>query len=463
MPSFSPGRWFSSQSGNVSVMFALFSVPIVMMAGSGVDLMMHERERVGLQDALDSGLIAAAALAQPQDAETTVRSYINAAGFRDYTLTVTEKKTVSSRNVVATATKPISTTFMKLASINTLNVTATGSSEEAYKNIELSFVLDLSGSMHSGKPSRIDTLRPAAKNFIDQLLNDKTKSYTTISLIPFAGQVNVGYAAFDAFKGSASLRTHDRSSCFNNLENTYTEAIPDFATTPQVPQFSTWAATKNVINGKTFDPWNCPTEETSISYLSNDAMALKARIDGYHLFDGTGTHISMKWGLHLLDPGFRTLLSNAKAQGVTLASPGFTDRPADWGDSKTLKVIVLMTDGEVVAQQRPKIVNPPRADYTPDPAGVYPQFPANGSSGTYNENKLSDTKAIENMVAACTAAKNRGVVIYAIGFEVPAGNFTTKLQGCASGADKYYAAKTSDISKIFEDVARSITPLRLTN
>ncbi len=444
-------------------MFGLLCVPLVLIAGGGVDLMIHERERVKLQDALDAGLIAAGALAQPKAAESTIRSYIDAAGFRGYTLSVSEQRTPTSRNVTATATKPVATTFMKLARIETMLASASGSSEEAYRNIELSFVLDLSGSMHSGKPSRIEALRPAAKTFIDQLLNPKTKDYTTISLIPFAGQVNVGASAFDAFMGSPSLRTHDRSSCFNNLETTFTEAIPNFATTPQVPQFSTWAATKNVINGKTFDPWNCPTEETSITYLSNDPDVLKARIDGYHLFDGTGTHISMKWGLHLLDPGFRTILSSARAQGVSLGSPGFTSRPADYDDARTLKVIVLMTDGEVVAQQRPKVVNPPRSDYTPNPTGVYPQFPADGSNGTYNEQKLSATQAITNMVAACTAAKNHGVVIYAIGFEVAAGDFTTKLQGCASDPDKYYVAKTSDISKIFQDVARSIAPLRLTN
>lgn len=431
-------------AGNVSMIFAFMSLPLIMIAGGGLDFMIHERERVRLQDALDSGLIAAAALTQPKEAEATIRSFLKAAGFNEATLKVTEKRSLASRQVNATATKTVKTAFLKLGRIDELTVTAAGSAEEAVKNIEVSFVLDLSGSMRG---NRINAMRPAAKNFIATLLTGKNKDYTSISLIPYAGQVNVGEVAFDAF-GGAAARKHTMSSCYSNLEAKYTEAIPDFETTDQVPQFSTWKVGTNTG----FDPWNCPTEETSISYISNDSAALQARIDGYHMFDGTGTHISMKWGLHLLDPNFRTTLANAKARGVSLVNAQFSDRPAAYDDNRTLKVIVLMTDGEVVAQQRPKsgaYVNPQPVTLDPNP----------------NKQVLAANVALDNMVAACAAARDRGVVVYAIGFEVETsnGSFLTKLKSCASSPDKYYDAKSSDIYRIFQDVALNISPLRLTN
>ncbi len=405
--------------------------------------MMHERERVQLQDALDAGLIAASAFTQPNGAEPTLRAYLDAAGFKDYQLTIGSKSTVSSRSVSATVRKTIKTSFLGLANVSTLDVVASGSAEEAYKDVEISFVLDLSGSMYG---SRMNAMRPAAKNFIAQLLAGKNKEFTTISLIPYAGQVNVGAAAYDAFAGPGA-RKHAMSSCFSNLEPTYTEAIPDFATQDQVPQFSTWKVGTNIG----FDAWNCPTEETSISYISNDAAALQARIDGYHMFDGTGTHLSMKWGLHLLDPGFRSVIAKAQATGVSLVSSQFADRPTAFSD-KTLKVIVLMTDGAVVGQFRPTsgaYVNPQPVTLSPNP----------------NKQILSAAVNLGNMLAACSAAKNHGVVIYAIGFEIDTSNadFLQKLRSCATSPDKFYEAKTSDISQIFQDVARNISPLRLTN
>ncbi|MFC3692936.1 TadE/TadG family type IV pilus assembly protein [Chenggangzhangella methanolivorans] len=436
-------RFRATESGNVSVMTALLSLPLILIAGGGVDLMMHERQRVRLQDALDSGLIAASALLQPNAAEPTVRSYLDAAGFKDYRLTVSETKTVSSRAVTGSVALDIKTSFLGVARIPTMSVKAAGAAEEAFKDIEISFVLDLSGSMRG---ARINAMRPAAKNFIAQLLTPKTKDYTSINLIPFAGQVNVGHAAYNAFAG-ASARKHDKSSCFSVLEPTYTESIPDFPTQDQVPQFSTWVVGTNTG----FDPWNCPTEETSISYVSNDAAALQAKIDEYHMFDGTATHIAMKWGLHLLDPGFRSILLKAKLAGVSLAPAQFANRPAAYSD-KTLKVIVLMTDGEVVGQFRPK-------------SGEYVNEQPVTKSPDSNKQILSASTNLSNMSAACAAAKAHGVVVYTIGFEVNGSdpNFLSKLKACASSPDKFYEAKTSDISRIFQDVARSISPLRLTN
>lgn len=416
---------------------------MMLLAGGGVDLVMHERERVRLQDSLDAGLLAAAALTQQNGAERTIRQYLDAASFKNYQLSVTETKTLSSRQVSATVTETIGTTFLKLARIPTLDVSAVGTAEEAVKKIEVSFVLDLSGSMRLN--GRIQAMRPAVKNFIAGLLEGDKKTTTSVSLIPYAGQVNVGAAAFDAMGGS-SARKHDKSSCYSNLESNFTAAIPNFSATDQVPQFSTWLQGTN--DG--FDPWNCPTNETAISYLSNDAAALQTEIDRYHMFDGTGTHIAVKWGLHLLDPAFRSTLAVAKASGVSLVSPTFSDRPAEFDDKTTLKYMVVMTDGEIVDQQRPT-------------SGQYVnEQPTKGGT---NKQALAKNVALNVFSQGCEAAKARGVIVYTIGFAIATSeaSYLPKLKACASSADKFYEAKTTDISKVLQDIQRSISPLRLTN
>lgn len=435
-------RFRRDRSGNVAVIAALVCMPIILVAGGGVDLARHEQERVRLQDALDAGLVAAAALAQPDSAEVTVRGYIKAARISDYELQIKEERTVVSRKVTATVTRNIPTIFMKLARISELTVIAAGEAQESYRNMEVSFVLDLSGSMAG---SRINAMKPAAKNFIAQLLEGKAKDFTTISLIPYAGQVSVGFNAFDAFAGSKTYRLHDKSSCFGVLETKYTMPPPDFSKAEHVPQFSTWLKGAN----KGFDPWNCPTEETSISYISNDVKLLQGKIDAYHMFDGTATQIAMKWGLHLLDPAFKPILKKVRDNGVQLVSSTFEERPADFSDKGTLKIIVLMTDGEVVGQFRPKSGLPVNEQPT---------------EGGTNPEKLSASTNFSNMTAACAAAKSRGVVVYTIGFETAkSGTIHDKLLDCATSPSHYFEAKTSDISKIFDSVARSISPLRLTN
>ncbi|MGA0531924.1 pilus assembly protein TadG-related protein [Hansschlegelia sp. KR7-227] len=437
-------RFLNDASGNVAMILALLCVPLMLCAGGGVDLVLQERDRVRLQDALDAGLVAAAALAQPLGAEQTIRNYLNAGRLGDYALSISEKRTAISRTVTATATQRRPTSFLKLARIDELPIVASGSAEESYKNVELSLVLDLSGSMRLN--SRITAMRPAAKSFIATLLAGTAKDYTTISLVPYAGQVNVGFAAFDSFAGSTTYRKHDKSSCFGIVEKTYTPAIPDFTKAEHVPVFSTFLVGKN----EGFDPWNCPTEETSITYFSNDAKLLQDKIDAYHMFDGTATQIAMRWGLHLLDPAVKPLMNSAAAQGVKLIPAGFSDRPAPFHDGKTLKVIVLMTDGEVVAQQRPT-------------SGL-PVNPQPTKSGTTKQ-VLSQSDALNAMVGACADAKLKGVVVYTIGFDTngESAAFRQKLKACASSPEKFYEAKTSDINAIFQDVARSIYPLRLTN
>lgn len=432
------------KQANISTIFAILALPMTLAAGGAIDVAMQEHDRLRLQSALDASLIAAASISQTMEAEETIRSYLDAAGLEGYALTVSETKSVSARTVTASATMSTHTNFLHLIDIPTLDVVASGTAEEAYQNIELSLVLDLSGSMREN--NRIKMMRPAAKNFVSQLLTEKTKAFTSISIVPFAGQVNVGAAFFDAVGGK---RLHDKSSCFSNLKYTsWAYGIPDFTKTDQVPHFSTWELGKN--DG--FDPWNCPTQETSISYFSNDEAKLHTAIDGYHMFDGTATHIAVEWGTYLLDPAFKSVITKAASAGVNLVPPQFADRPAAFNDRKTMKIMVVMTDGEVVGQFRPKSgapVNEQKKKGDPDP----------------NEEKLSRAKTLEVLIKACANVKSKGVTVYTIGYDVETygAALTDALKGCASGEGRYYKATASNINKIFQDVALSIYPLRLTN
>lgn len=436
------GRFWKNRGGNISLMLALTAMPMIVAIGSGLDLMQYERTRASLQSGLDRGVLAAASLNQSKPRRETIQGYLSAFPESAYTLTDDGQDTYSFKTVSATATYAMPTTFLQLLGIDEMKVVAKSKAQEQRRHIEVSLVLDLSGSMRLN--GRLAAMRPAAKSFVHQILSEDQRATTSVNLIPYAGQVSVGKAAFDALTAGTDVRTHDKSSCFGNLDKSFSPDIPDFTTAEHVPQFSTWKLGTN--DG--FDPWNCPTEETSVTFLSNDPDYLSTQIDGFHMFDGTATHIAMKWALNTLDPDFSDSLELMRDNGGPTVDPVFSDRPAPFDDSETRKVIVLMTDGEIVAQQRPISGKP-----------VNPQ-PTKGGT---NKQVMNQSDAIRMMTAACDAARDRRIAVYAIGFEVESSSpvFREKLKACATTPSYYYDATTLNIATTFKNIAGSIEQVHL--
>jgi hypothetical protein len=83
---------------------------------------------------------------------------------------------------------------------------------------------------------------------------------------------------------------------------------------------------------------------------SNNKTALKAQIDGLVAIGATSIDLGMKWGSFLLDPSSRSITAELVSTGQV--PPYFASRPANFGDKDTMKVVVLMTDGENFTQER---------------------------------------------------------------------------------------------------------------
>ena len=424
----------ADKRGNVGMLFGLALVPLTALGGAGVDIARYETIRVELQDGLDRGVLAAASLTQTREAKAVLQDYLkNLSYANEVTLDFERQTGLNQRKVKASASYTLDTSFIKLVGVNKLTVNAVSTAQEAKQNIEMSLMLDMSGSMISN--NRIKNLRTAAKAFIDQMITDDTKDYTTISIVPYAGHVNVGAAVFDKLGGT---RTHSESSCFELGEdnsNYGTEPIK-FSGAAQVPHFTNWNFGRTDMR-----PWWCPLESTAITYLSNDATALKAKIDAIEMHDGTGTQNAMQWGYTLLNPAGKTVTTAAIAAGKMNAK--FADRPVAFNDSDTMKIIVLMTDGAITEQYRPK-------DYSrsvtlkPDNKQI--------SSASTNATRLANV---------CTKAKANGITIFTIGFEV-SGSATTQMTNCATSPAHYYPTSGSNITDAFKSISISIKKLRLT-
>ncbi len=136
--------------------------------------------------------------------------------------------------------------------------------------------------------------------------------------------------------------------------------------------------------------------------------------------------------------------------------------------NSTLKIVVLMTDGQnqwydwptgVPGQPAVSPLNyAADADYT-----AYGRL-AEGRAGTTvfaNTVDLLNTK----MLTMCSALKNNGVTIYTIiythGGAIGSGTQST-FQSCATDPGKYFFAATgSDLQTAFQNIGQSITNLRL--
>jgi hypothetical protein len=477
------------EDGSTTVFATVVFVLMVGVGGIAVDLMRYETQRVQLQYTLDRAVLAAASMSQSLDAVSVVENYFETSGLEGYRLRVNVEEGLNFRRVEARAEMELQTLFMSIFGQRMLTSPAAGAAEERIPNVEVSLVLDISGSMRftdSDGMMQIARLRPAAQNFVSRMLHGERADLTTISIVPYAGQVNPGATVFDLIGGQretityqdsngdpvVTLRDPQRSSCVE-FDGTHFDrtSIPQGWTFEQVPHFMRWA-----IDAPTMDWGWCPLEGNSaageassaIQYFSADAGDLNTYISRMRLHDGTGTHYGMLWGLWLLDPASRWVVEELADQGVVDA--GFTERPAPYDDPETLKVIVLMTDGNITDQFRPRFVDRTLSPLNEtDPDDIFLNHTreldrqnnsnhCNGQGCRVTEANLSTNRS--RFYEACDRARANGIIVFTIAFNTnDAGR--QEMQRCASSAAHYYDVRGAALDSAFQSIAGTIQRLRL--
>lgn len=219
------------ESGTVTIYSALMLVAILTISGAAVDIMQHESNRAIVQGTLDRAVLAAADLDQKLPPKSVVEDYIAKTALTGVQTTVSVKEAVNSRTVAATGTSVETTNFLRMSGVPSFTTVSQATAEEKISNVEISLVLDISGSMRFN--DRIGKLRPAAKAFVSKVMTDDSNGVTTLNLVPFAGQVNPGDILFDYFRGERPvIEKHanngygngdqdapGNSLCNNNAEN----------------------------------------------------------------------------------------------------------------------------------------------------------------------------------------------------------------------------------------------------
>lgn len=342
---------FAREEDGVLLIFGVYVFLLVLMIGGiGIDLMRFERDRTQLQYTLDRAVLAAADLDQTLDPEAVVADYFQKAGMSDYLATVTVSEGLSYRTVSAEATAVVETQFMHMTGLDALNAPAAGTAEERIDGVEISLVLDVSGSMNSN--SRLTNLKVAAKEFVDEMADNSEDGKLSISIIPYATQVSIPAYFMEELTVTDE---HTYSNCVNFESGDFQTATLDPLTLMErTMHFDPW----------TSDPWDdhdgredgilvgrpiCEDDPARQSMImQKDRTKLKNFIQNLWADGNTSIDIGMKWGTALLDPSIQPVIDQLIIDDEVDA--GFGDRPHFYDSGDALKVIVLMTDGKNTSQ-----------------------------------------------------------------------------------------------------------------
>lgn len=221
---------------------------------------------------------------------------------------------------------------------------------------------------------------------------------------------------------------------YNYYTRTYTQScslLPPRERQERMCKYNGKSASYGGFNGPNSD---CPS--AAILPLTNQKQTILDEINSMYASGGTNIHQGVIWGFRVMSPTAPFTQGNAY-------------------DSATFKTLIVMTDGENT---------------------FYPQNDLNGSNlysaygWLYNGRigNMGDSKSTlqANMntktLASCTAAKNAGIEIYTIGLDPPNSTTRNMLTQCASGADHaYFPTDPSELTPIFQEIAKKLSDLRL--
>ena len=190
-------RSFRNESGAVAIWFAVMAPPMAVLGFGLIDVNRASVEKRQLQDALD----AATLLAARSTATTDSGMQAIGAPALEAQLTGVSEATIQSSSfrivgttVVGKATASVVPVIANLWLQGNMTIGADAEVARSSNNLEVSIVLDITGSMAGTK---LTDLKAAAKDLIDLVVSDtQTPYYSKAALVPFSLGVNAGgYAA----------------------------------------------------------------------------------------------------------------------------------------------------------------------------------------------------------------------------------------------------------------------------
>lgn len=411
------GPWANfrrSREGSVAIVFAISITGLMGMVALAVDLARAYNVSSKIATALDAAALAGAKMLDGGSTDAQIQAaaqayfnahmatlHIHGTALSGFTAVIDRTNTTVKASVNAS----LGTTFGHVIGKDSIDMLKSATVNFQLRDVELSMALDITGSMLD--TNKIIDLQHAAKDVIDTLLQDaRTENSARIALVPWSASVNAGSLAATA---SAGLST---DGCV--VERTGSQAATDAV--------AAGAAAAGTSNTSAAPAYSCPNDPVVPLSGKSQMNLLKGMVDGFNANGGTAGHIGTAWGWYMLSPLWSSVLPPSAA-------------PAPYNQAKTIKAILLMTDGEFNV-----------AYDTPNP---YSTAQVDESYTKYR--------------ALCDAIRAKKVVVYTVGFGLTKGSRAeTELEYCATTPAHFFpAANGNDLKDAFKQIANQLQALRV--
>ena len=217
----------TANAGNITVTFALTTIPVIGAVGAAVDYSHVNSARTAMQAATD-----ATALMLSKTADTLTQSQLNSKATSIFTgiytrpevtnVTVTPTFTNSGgTQLVVTAQGKVQASFVKLIGISNVTIGASSTVKWGNTKLRVALVLDNTGSMSDD--GKIGALKTATNNLLTQLKNASTNAGDVyVSIIPFVKDVNLGASNYNQSWVDWTDWDENNGSCSKSGYNTKT-------------------------------------------------------------------------------------------------------------------------------------------------------------------------------------------------------------------------------------------------
>lgn len=416
-------RLGADRKGTTALIFSLTTIPVVAVVGGGVDMGRAMNLRAEMQGVLDSAALAAGRQFQLTNSDTAAKTMVtnsfNAAfnipaqHFANPTLTTNTVDLVNLQiNVKATADVP--TPFLALVGVPKLSFTVSSQAGLTVggpnndKNIEVSMMLDITGSMSDpagGGLSKIEAAKIAAKDLVNIVIpsNYSGTQSSRIALVPFSQYVNVGTTYYQAVTNNT----------YSGSNTCVTERTGNDKYTDAAPGTNKWIG--KYTSSSNQGTLSCAPSQKIIPLTSNKDGVLIPAIDSFSANGMTAGHLGTAWAWYMISPNWQNVWPNGS-------------KPENYGPN-VIKVAVLMTDGD------------------------------------YNTYYRNSTSAQNQAAQLCSGMKQgNNIIVFTVGFGTGMSQSSKDfLKACATDADHYFDAADADaLRAAFRSIAFTITQLRLT-
>ena len=424
------------QRGSIAIVFALTLVVLMGVVGLAVDTSRYYNFSSRMQVALDAAALAGAKLLPDEDQnDSDITTMVQAHFDASMANTGVQAKSVAplsitidraSATVEARSNVRLPSFFTGIANgRDTLTINRTSKVAFDMKKVELSLVLDITGSMNN--KNKIADMKVAAKDVVDELYNGSlSEDGVKIALAPYSASVNAGSLAsavtnvpttttcsWVRFQWRCQNTTGiDQDTCV--IERTGANAATDAAPVgadklPNVPTLP-------------YGNYVCPPSTVLPLQGKSQKDTVKNTIDSYAAAGSTAGHIGTAWGWYLLSPNWSGVLPGASA-------------PKPYGEPMVDKAMIVMTDG---------------------------LFNTSYLSGATSDLATQTNESYAQFRAICDGAKAKDIKVYTVGFDLADARALSELQGCASEPGNFFDAKTgADLKAAFHAIAQKLNTLRV--